>query len=59
MCPTQSDVDQNTPQTNILPSINITINSSQVSAIFRSGFKIVFMPITNSDIQHSSLANNS
>ncbi|RIA95631.1 hypothetical protein C1645_757118, partial [Glomus cerebriforme] len=39
-------VDQNPPQ---LPSINITINPSQVSEIFRSGFKIVFMPITNSD----------
>ncbi|RIA95627.1 hypothetical protein C1645_757112 [Glomus cerebriforme] len=36
-------------QPNILPSINITINSSQVSEIFRSGFKIVFMPITNLD----------
>ncbi|RIA95622.1 hypothetical protein C1645_802901 [Glomus cerebriforme] len=49
-------VDQNQPQPN---SINIIINSSQVSEIFRSGFKIIFMPITNSDMVHSTLTNNS
>ncbi|RIA95634.1 hypothetical protein C1645_816462 [Glomus cerebriforme] len=42
-------VDQTPP---LLNSLNITINSPQnLSEIFRFGFKIVIMPITNSNMQ--------
>ncbi|RIA95602.1 hypothetical protein C1645_816410 [Glomus cerebriforme] len=45
--------DQNPSPSNNIPSfnsLNITINSPQnISEIFRYGFKIIIMPVTNSD----------
>ncbi|RIA84026.1 hypothetical protein C1645_437292 [Glomus cerebriforme] len=44
--------DQNPVPSNNFPSFNIIINSPQnISEIFRHGFKIIIMPVTNSDVQ--------
>ncbi|RIA95612.1 hypothetical protein C1645_816423 [Glomus cerebriforme] len=50
--------DQHPSPSNNIPSfnsLNITINSPQnISEIFRYGFKIIIMPVTNSDLQDQS-----